>query len=267
MPSVLNTIYDRYAGVWPGLPALNGLTKSAMMPMPGGALPPDPAMMGGGGGMPPPGMDPSMMGAPPPGMDPAMMGMPPPGMDPAMMGGGGGMPPPDPAAAMGGLAGAGPLDPASLGAMPGATPPPPGEGADSFSDSQKQFLEQLIMKVTQAVISGGGAGGAAGGKKNVEAKIDELTGMIKSLMAYNAGKEGKPPDAVPGLQGIGAQDTGDDGMGMPPSTKIAGDFGVPGVRRVKDYEIGLTGGAAELAQAMNRVCEQYHLDRVGHSAK
>lgn len=236
--SVLDSIYEAVAAA--------ETAKYAMTPMPGGAPPMDPMAAGGGPPMPGGGGPPMPGGGPP--MDPAMMGGAPP-MDPAMMGG----PPPDPAAAMGGLAGAGPLDPAMLSAMPGASlPPPPGGSSGGFSEDQKKFLTELVQSMRQA------DGGAGGGKKNIEAKVDELIGLVKALMAYNAGKEGKPPEAVPGLGAIGAPDAGVD-----PATKIASPL-APDVRITDDYAKIITGKAQELSRTMQQLCEQYQYRDAGH---
>ena len=141
---------------------MDGFTKAAFVPMPGGQAEP----VAGAGPMTagmtaPMGGDPAAMGGMPP-VDPATgmpidpntgmpidpnTGMP---MDPAAMGG---MPPMDPAA-MGGMP---PMDPAAMGGMPpmdpammGGMPPPAGNITMSVPE-----LLQLIE-----VIKGGGGGAA-----------------------------------------------------------------------------------------------------------
>lgn len=178
------------------------LSKQAAVPMPGG----DPAAMGG---------DPMAGGGMPPGGDPMA----------------GGMPPPDPAMAMGGLGGAGPMDPAMMAGLPGGLPPeaggpPPSGGA--FTPEQKSELESMIGGIKDQIAQGQQAG--AGGKKNVEAMIQELSGQVKGIMAamtgFMAGKEGKPISAVPQLAELqqGGAGGGDPaaGGGLPGGNPMAG---------------------------------------------
>lgn len=206
------------------------LAKQAMVPMPQGQ-PPMPPMDPMAGGMPP--MDPAMGGMPPmdpmmgggmPPMDPMAGGMPP--MDPAM----GGMPA-DPAAAMGGLGGAGPLPPEQLENMPGGIPGGAGDPAaaeaslkDELTQMIDQKFEELMSKIPGAAPAGGGAG-AGGGKAKVEDAIAKLTNSMDKMMAYVAGKEGKP------MEEVMAEDTG-AGPEMDPAALAAEGVSSQGVPKM-----------------------------------
>ena len=171
---------------------MDGFTKKAFVPMPGGAQQPvagagpmtegmaapmDPAMAGGA-----PPMDPAMMGG-----DPAMGGMPPEGMpmDPAM----GGMPPE-------GM----PMDPAMMGAPP----------AGSVTMSVPELL-QLIE-----VIKGGGGSAAPAAPGEDPASMGE---EVKPKKTSGTAAINEKLDALLGVLGMGGGAPPMDpaaGGGMPP---------------------------------------------------
>lgn len=194
---------------WDAVQLMAGV-KSAMVPIPQGQMPPPP-MDPGMAGMPP--MDPGMGAAPPggmPPMDPTMGGMPP--MDPAM----GGMPPPpaDPAAAMGGLGGMGPLPPEQLADMPGGAPGGPGDPAaeqGALEDKLMQAIEQKFDELSKklGVQPTGGTGPAGGGgKAKTEEAIARLQSTLDKMVAYFGGKDGKPLEQV-----VAESQPGGDGSG------------------------------------------------------
>jgi len=156
--------------------------EAGFVPMPGGAPPMDPAMMGGMPPMAPPPMDPAMMGGMPP-MDPNMM----PPMDPGMM------PPPPPE-------GEGGVDPMLLEAIRQvvreevSSAGPAGADGKDGGDTEARIsrLEDPIAPMIEQ-LSGGGemaADTSMGGAPMMDPGMPE--GMP-------AGLEGIPPEALAGM--------------------------------------------------------------------
>jgi hypothetical protein len=145
---------------------LDGFSKRAFVPMPGGqAEPVAGASMMTAGQVAPMGGDPAAGGMP---MDPAAMGGMP--MDPAAMGG----MPMDPAA-MGGM----PMDPAAMGGMP-TDPSAMGIGGSSITMTIPEFI-QLIEVIR------GGSPGAQDGAKPKKPKSDAAAPAAEDPMtALNA---------------------------------------------------------------------------------
>lgn len=165
------------------------LIKRAVTPMPGGAPPMDPSMMGAGpmppimGGAP---MDPSMMGGAPP-MDPSMMGGAPP-MDPSMMGGDMGLPPEE--------------------------------------DPVAQKLDEIISLLQSGGVAPAGDKTSSGRVTNaeLEQRLTSIEDSLSELSTVIQNVLGGPPSSVDPMAGsgdMGAEPVGDIGapaMGMPPAT-------------------------------------------------